>query len=39
MLVDKQVVVGTLREVLANPHPQIQQYFGGERARVLLRGD
>jgi phospholipid/cholesterol/gamma-HCH transport system ATP-binding protein len=39
MLVDKQVVVGTLREVLANPHPQIQQYFGGERARALLKGD
>lgn len=39
MLVDKQVVVGTLRELLANPHPQIQQYFSGGRARVLLRGN
>lgn len=39
MLVDKQVVAGTLREVLANPHPQIQQYFSGGRARALLRGN
>lgn len=38
MLVDKRVVVGTLRELLANPHPQIQQYFGGGRASALLRG-
>lgn len=39
MLVDKQVVVGTLRELLANPHPEIQHYFSGGRARALLRGN
>ena len=38
MLVDKKVVAGTLQEILANPHPQIQQYFSGGRARALLRG-
>ncbi|HRJ53834.1 MAG TPA: ATP-binding cassette domain-containing protein [Candidatus Thiothrix moscowensis] len=37
MLVDKQVIAGSLRELLANPHPVIQQYFGGGRAQVLLR--
>lgn len=38
MLVDKHVIVGTLQEILANPHPQIQAYFSGGRARALLRG-
>jgi len=37
MLVDKRVVVGTLPEILANPHPQIQQYFSGARAQTLMR--
>jgi phospholipid/cholesterol/gamma-HCH transport system ATP-binding protein len=37
MLVDKKVVAGTLREILANPNPQIQQYFSGGRAKALLK--
>lgn len=37
MLVDKRVVVGTLPEILANPHPQIRQYFSGARAQTLMR--
>jgi phospholipid/cholesterol/gamma-HCH transport system ATP-binding protein len=37
MLVDRQVVAGTLREVLANPHPQIHEYFSGGRAQVLMK--
>jgi phospholipid/cholesterol/gamma-HCH transport system ATP-binding protein len=39
MLVDKHVIVGTLPDILANPHPQIQAYFSGGRARALRRGD
>jgi phospholipid/cholesterol/gamma-HCH transport system ATP-binding protein len=38
MLVDKHVIVGTLPDILANPHPQIQAYFSGGRARALRRG-
>lgn len=37
MLVDKKIVAGTLREILAHPHPQIQQYFSGGRAQALLK--
>lgn len=37
MLADKKVIVGELRELLANPHPAIQRYFGGGRAQALLR--
>ena len=37
MLADKKIIVGSLRELLANPHPAIQSYFGGGRARALLR--
>lgn len=37
MLVDKRVVVGTLPDIVANPHPQIRQYFSGVRAQTLMR--
>ena len=32
VLVDKKMVVGTLKEIMKHPHPWIQQYFGGVRA-------
>ena len=32
VLVDKKIVVGTLEEIMKDPHPWIQQYFGGVRA-------
>lgn len=38
MLVDGRVVDGTLPALLANPHPHIQHYFGGRRARAIIRG-
>lgn len=34
VLVDRRVIVGTLDELLANPHPWIKEYFHGPRARV-----
>lgn len=37
MLADKKIIVGSLRELLVNPHPAIQSYFGGGRAKALLR--
>jgi len=36
VLVDKKVVVGTMAELSANPHPWIQSYFHGERARAAF---
>jgi len=33
VLVDHRVIVGTLDEMLDNPHPWIQEYFHGPRAR------
>ncbi|MDA1324355.1 MAG: ABC transporter ATP-binding protein [Proteobacteria bacterium] len=38
VLVDRHVVIGTLDEMLNNPHPWIQEYFHGPRARVLASG-
>lgn len=38
VLVDRRVVIGTLDELLKNPHPWIQEYFHGPRARVLAGG-
>lgn len=35
VLVDKQMVTGTLEEILHNPNPWIQAYFNGERALPL----
>jgi len=34
VLVDRQVVTGTFEELLDNPHPWIQEYFHGPRARA-----
>ncbi len=34
VLVDKHVIVGTLKEVMGNPHPWIQHYFHGARSRA-----
>ena len=39
MLVDKRIVDGTLAELLANPHPQIREYFSGRRAQAIMRGN
>ncbi|MFM1884891.1 MAG: hypothetical protein RL026_48 [Pseudomonadota bacterium] len=33
VIVDRRMVVGTLAEVSAHPHPWIQSYFHGERAQ------
>jgi phospholipid/cholesterol/gamma-HCH transport system ATP-binding protein len=32
VLVDKKIVVGSLDEIVASPHPWIQGYFGDPRA-------
>lgn len=36
VLIDRRIVVGTLADHLANPHPWLQAYFRGPRARVAL---
>jgi phospholipid/cholesterol/gamma-HCH transport system ATP-binding protein len=36
VLVDKRIIVGTMNELLANPHPWIQSYFHGPRGRAAL---
>jgi len=36
VLVDKRIIVGTMDELLANPHPWIQSYFHGPRGRAAL---
>jgi phospholipid/cholesterol/gamma-HCH transport system ATP-binding protein len=36
VLVDKKVRVGTLEEHLHDPHPWIQSYFHGPRARAAF---
>ncbi len=38
VLVDRKIQVGTLQAMLANPHPWIQRYFHGARARAA-RGE
>jgi phospholipid/cholesterol/gamma-HCH transport system ATP-binding protein len=38
VLVDRHIIVGTLDELMHNPHPWIQEYFHGPRARVLAGG-
>jgi phospholipid/cholesterol/gamma-HCH transport system ATP-binding protein len=37
VLVDQQILVGTLEELLQNDHPWIQSYFRGPRGRAALR--
>ncbi len=36
VLVDRKMVVGTMDELMANPHPWIQEYFHGPRARAAF---
>lgn len=36
VLVDHHIIVGTLDELLQNPHPWIQEYFRGPRARAAV---
>ncbi|HXV23828.1 MAG TPA: ATP-binding cassette domain-containing protein [Alphaproteobacteria bacterium] len=36
VLIDRRVTVGTLSELVANPHPWIQEYFTGPRARAAF---
>jgi phospholipid/cholesterol/gamma-HCH transport system ATP-binding protein len=38
VLVDKRVKVGTIDELLADPHPWIQSYFAGPRGRAARAG-
>ena len=38
VLVERKMVSGTVEEILANPHPWIQEYFGGPRGRAALAG-
>ncbi len=35
VIVDGKMIAGTLEEIVANPHPWIQEYFHGERSRSL----
>jgi phospholipid/cholesterol/gamma-HCH transport system ATP-binding protein len=36
VLVDKRLIIGTMAELLHNPHPWIQAYFRGPRGRAAL---
>jgi phospholipid/cholesterol/gamma-HCH transport system ATP-binding protein len=38
VLVDKRLIIGTMAELLRNPHPWIQAYFRGPRGRAALGG-
>jgi len=38
VLVDKRLIIGTIAELLRNPHPWIQAYFRGPRGRAALAG-
>ena len=33
ILIDGHIIIGTMDEILANPHPWIQQYFNTARYR------
>ena len=35
VIVNSKMIAGTLEEIVANPHPWIQEYFHGERSRSL----
>lgn len=37
VLVDKKIVIGTIEEIMDNPHPWIQSYFRGPRARAAQK--
>ena len=36
VLVDKRIVVGTMAELMGDPHPWIREYFHGPRARAAF---
>jgi phospholipid/cholesterol/gamma-HCH transport system ATP-binding protein len=36
VLIDKRIIVGTMNEVRANPHPWIKAYFDGPRGRAAM---
>jgi phospholipid/cholesterol/gamma-HCH transport system ATP-binding protein len=38
VLVDRRIIVGTMDELMQNPHPWIQDYFHGPRARAAMEG-
>jgi len=38
VLVDKKIHVGTMEEIVNDPHPWIQEYFNGPRGRAALQG-
>ncbi len=38
VLVDKKIHIGTMEEIVNDPHPWIQEYFNGPRARAALQG-
>ncbi len=37
VLIDKRVIVGTVGQLLENPHPWIREYFHGPRARAAAK--
>jgi len=37
VLVDRKIVVDTLDGIMSNPHPWIQEYFHGPRARAVQK--
>jgi phospholipid/cholesterol/gamma-HCH transport system ATP-binding protein len=39
VLVDKKIIVDTLQGIVQNPHPWIQEYFHGARARAAFSGE
>lgn len=38
VLVDKHVKIGTIQQLVRDPHPWIQDYFRGPRGRAALHG-
>lgn len=38
VIVDRQLVCGTVDDILAHQHPWIREYFGGARGRAALAG-
>lgn len=38
VLVDKKIHIGTMQEIVNDPHPWIQEYFNGPRGRAALQG-
>lgn len=38
MLVDKQIIAGTLEDMMRSDHPWIREYFTGPRMRAVMQG-